>query len=133
MSKFLVPLALILSGVGYYFLGPSVLGVEPNLKMIGISAVLTLVGAGKLVYDNTSSVLGLLKSRTVAVNIPDNNFVPATPTASKIFSPADYELYDYKCVKHLQKRCVEDKNTEGLEECEKIASIMFKMDAKEKK
>ena len=53
--------------------------------------------------------------------------VDKTATETNIYAPKAFEFKDLECLVHLRNRCAQAGSVEGLEACEKLNAVIFKL------
>lgn len=108
-------IAVALVGYGAYMVNELPEGYTVTDASKFITAIVG--GLGYLVYTNGSTI--------------KNWFVNRKPS-DRVFSPADYEEQDFKCLIHLRNRVTEAGSVEGVQTCAKLNEIIFSLHAAEK-
>lgn len=128
----IIALIAALYGVFLLYTGNSV-GLTPMEAIKGVGLV--LVGLGYLA-TNLGDILGKLRNINLSKLIPEKIIkepdmadipINKTTTETNIYAPKAFEFKDLECLVHLRNRCAEAGSDEGLEACEKLNAVIFKL------
>lgn len=112
-------------------------GLSPAEAIKGLGLV--AVGLGYLAINflpvivarirnfNFSSFLPNVKLKRVPDMPKETSQEKATASDVNIFVPQNFEIKDLECLVHLRNRCAKAGSVEGLEACEKLNAVIFKL------
>lgn len=126
--------ALIAAVYGAYVLyAGNAVGLSPMEAIKGLGLV--TVGLGYLAINFLPILIAKLK--TFKLPVLQQKKEPDMPTnvspdkmkvdGVNIFAPEAYEFKDLECLVHLRNRCAKAGSVEGIEACEKLNSVIFKL------